>query len=77
MLIARLRYYIQAIFHSSVNPFQSFMVWKLAKESTNGLVTKPSPHLQYRGLTKDVLGELISDQLKSTYQSDFMGIPQG
>lgn len=59
------------------HPHESFMVWKLPKESTTGMVTKPAPHLQYRSLTKDVLGEIISQQLKSTYQSDFMGIPQG
>lgn len=53
------------------------MIWKLPKETTAGMITKSSPHLQYRSLTKDVLGEIISEQLKSTYQNDYIGIPQG
>ncbi|XP_039265884.2 uncharacterized protein LOC120341444 [Styela clava] len=60
------------------HPHESFMVWKLPnKQSAKGMITATAPHLQYRELTNEVLDQILRDQHKSTYQCDYLGIPQG
>ncbi|XP_035682248.1 testis-expressed protein 26-like isoform X1 [Branchiostoma floridae] len=55
------------------HPFQSFMVWKFPRHE------KPLKEGSQWGteLTDDIMDQVIKDQTKSTYQSDYLGIPQG
>jgi len=53
------------------------MRWKLAKKRENGMIAAPAKHLGYRKLDNDMMNQILKDQLKSTYQNDYLGIPQG
>lgn len=59
------------------HPHESFMVWRLAKNGAPGMVAAPAKHLGYRKLDNDMMDQVLKDQLKSTYQNDYLGIPQG
>lgn len=59
------------------HPHESFMVWKLPNKSASEMITSAAPHLGYSNLNNRVLDQILRDQLKSTYQCDYLGIPQG
>lgn len=55
------------------HPFESFMVWRFPKDV-------PEDQDIYSGgsmLTDQMMEEILRDKCQSTYQSDFLGIPQG
>ena len=53
------------------------MRWRLAKKREEGMLAEPAKHLGYRRLDNDMMNQILKDQLKSTYQNDYLGIPQG
>lgn len=62
------------------HPDQSFMVWRYPKERkfNNGETSgAPAANRNYRKLTDGVLDEIVRDNFRSTYDQDYMGIPQG
>jgi len=59
------------------HPHESFMRWRLAKKREEGMLAEPAKHLGYRKLDNDMMNQILKDQLKSTYQNDYLGIPQG
>ncbi|XP_071485747.1 uncharacterized protein [Diadema antillarum] len=54
------------------HPFESFMVWKLPKDALHDH-QKLYPH----PLTDQMMEEILRDKSLSTYQTDYLGIPQG
>ena len=55
-----------------------FMTWKYPRNKTSKEVCgAPASNRNYRPLTSDVLGQIIRDNMRSTYHEDYMGIPQG
>lgn len=54
------------------HPFESFMVWRFPKDV-------PEDQNIYAGgvLTDQMMEEILRDKCQSTYQSDYLGIPQG
>ncbi|XP_070553251.1 testis-expressed protein 26-like [Ptychodera flava] len=53
------------------HPFESFMVWKFPKHI-------PEDHKEYPfPLTDSMLEQICHDKFKSTYQDDYLGLPQG
>lgn len=53
------------------------MVWKLPRKNAEGQSGAPAKNRNYRSLSKGVLNQILVDKMKSTYQQDFMGVPQG
>ncbi|XP_071951508.1 testis-expressed protein 26-like [Antedon mediterranea] len=53
------------------HPFKSFIVWKFPK----GAKTEPKSYS--RELTDRMMDEVLADKCSSTYQNDYLGIPQG
>ncbi|XP_030836941.1 testis-expressed protein 26 [Strongylocentrotus purpuratus] len=54
------------------HPFESFMVWKLPKNALND-----HDQLYPHPLTDQMMEEIMRDKCLSTYQTDYLGIPQG
>ncbi|XP_033632123.1 testis-expressed protein 26-like [Asterias rubens] len=53
------------------HPFESFMVWRFPKHV-------PKDQQLYPGeITDQMMEEILRDKCKSTYQSDYLGVPQG
>jgi len=60
------------------HPDQMFMTWKYPRNKTSKEACgAPASNRNYRPLTSDVLGQIIRDNMRSTYHEDYMGIPQG
>ncbi|KAM6960528.1 testis-expressed protein 26 [Aplochiton taeniatus] len=57
------------------HPSQSFMVWRLPKgvkqSSTDGSVPRKNP------LSEEEIRNVLTAQYRSTYRTDFLGMPQG
>ena len=54
------------------------MTWKYPRNKTSKEACgAPASNRNYRPLTSDVLGQIIRDNMRSTYHEDYMGIPQG
>lgn len=56
---------------------QAFMVWRLPSQSFDMKRAALAKNCGYRDLTETVFDQLLKDQFRSTYQSDYLGIPQG
>ncbi|XP_041462583.1 testis-expressed protein 26-like [Lytechinus variegatus] len=54
------------------HPFESFMVWKLPKDALSD-----HEQLYPHPLTDQMMEEIMRDKCLSTYQTDYLGIPQG
>ncbi|XP_022086134.1 testis-expressed protein 26-like [Acanthaster planci] len=53
------------------HPFESFMVWRFPKHV-------PKDQQIYPGeITDQMMEEVLRDKCKSTYQNDYLGVPQG
>nr|XP_002120589.1 testis-expressed protein 26 isoform X1 [Ciona intestinalis]XP_018670392.1 testis-expressed protein 26 isoform X2 [Ciona intestinalis] len=63
--------------NNNPHPHESFMIWRLPNKSKEGMTTATADHLNYRELSDGVMDQILKDQLKSTYQNDYLGIPQG
>uniref|UniRef100_H2ZH62 Testis-expressed protein 26 n=1 Tax=Ciona savignyi TaxID=51511 RepID=H2ZH62_CIOSA len=63
--------------NNNPHPHESFMIWRLPNKSAEGMITATADHLNYRQLSDGVMDQILKDQLKSTYQNDYLGIPQG
>lgn len=60
------------------HPHQSFMVWRYGKDDKRTeSCGAPAANRNYKQLSDSVLDEIIRDNFKSTYDNDYMGIPQG
>ena len=56
---------------------QGFMVWKFPRKNAEGQSAAPAKNRKYRQLTDRMMNQILVDKMKSTYQNDFLGIPQG
>ncbi|XP_076816528.1 uncharacterized protein LOC143462296 isoform X2 [Clavelina lepadiformis] len=63
--------------NNNPHPQDAFMVWRLPRKTAEGMTAAPAKHLGYRELKDSVLEQILKDQMKTTYQDDFLGIPQG
>jgi len=61
------------------HPDQAFMIWRYCnkRDSSSEDCGAPAANRNYRKLTDDVLDEIVRDNFRSTYDQDFLGIPQG
>ena len=55
------------------------MIWRYCnkRDSSSEDCGAPAANRNYRKLTDDVLDEIVRDNFRSTYDQDFLGIPQG
>ena len=53
------------------------MVWRIPRNNAHDQDTAPARNRGYRKFSESVMREILQDKMKSTYQNDFMGIPQG
>ncbi|XP_077984899.1 testis-expressed protein 26-like [Glandiceps talaboti] len=53
------------------HPYESFMVWKFPRDVLEDQKSYPFP------VTDSMLGQIFHDKCKSTYQEDYLGLPQG
>ncbi|ELT93374.1 hypothetical protein CAPTEDRAFT_212919 [Capitella teleta] len=59
--------------NNNPHPFPSFMTWKLPRKSTQGT----SLHVRGPEISSEAIEKVIRNQMSSTYQNDYLGIPQG